>query len=39
MTTLYVRDRTGFREAGQNEILQQARALIARQFGEVLNLL
>jgi DNA repair protein RadC len=32
MTTLYIRDRRGFREAGRNEVIQQARALIARQF-------
>ena len=32
MTTLYVRDRTGFREADKAEVLQQAHALIARQF-------
>jgi DNA repair protein RadC len=32
MTTLYVRDRTGFREAGRNEVIRQAQALIAHRF-------
>lgn len=32
MTTLYVRDRTGFREADKDEVIQQAHAIIARQF-------
>ena len=32
MTTLYVRDRTGFREADKDEVIQQAHAIIARRF-------